>query len=438
MRAASAVISQLEGGGGGGGRETRGNNNLVVTATPPQEQLVVSIEHSRRQLRLKEPNGNDAKLASEDTSATFKAGIESNNNDVGIVKQPVILTQEPVVPAPMPATPTLPMEPPRETLSKPSPVMKEQLPETEPVVEPKVDSKLGNEERERVSSSPASNRDDTIEHPIIEPQQHLVGSPPTQLLVDSASHTPKSFHGGVTPDKHSLSLVSPLTPMDTEAESEVNSVAVEPPSPRDISFVVEEGNTSISGSVELMDVTTPSEVGVDGVTMDTVTMTTGDYEEGGDDLNNDVVGVTTNEVTTATLSNVNGGVVNSQLPQKVREEEGVSTKTSSVGSGGGVDVLVSTVDEDISVFPGEVPAGGNLASDKALQRPDSILKSPTCENKRSFSASESAATELVGGDLVSDTFPGEGEGSETGSKGAGPEERERTGVSRWEERGCRI
>ena len=444
MRAASAVISQLEGDG-----ETRGNNNLIVTATPPQEQLVVSIEHSRRQLRLREPNGNDAKLASEDMSMTLKAaGIESNSNDIGIEKHPVIPTQEPtkspVIPAPM--VPSIEREP--------SPVTKEQLHVIEPVVELKEDSKLGNEEGERVSSG---NHDDTVEHPIIEPQQQLVQSPPTQqqlvqspptqqqqlptqLLIDSASHTLESLHGGVsTPDKRNQLQVPPETivsPMHQEAESEVNSIAVEPPSPRDISFAIEDGNTSVSESVELMDVATPSVVG--GVTMDTVTMTTGDDKAGGDNLitecqNDDVVGAATNEVTTAT--NVNEGVVDSQRPQEVREE-GVSSKTSSVGSGGGVDVLVSTVDEDISVFPGDVPAGGNIASDKALQRPDSILTS--CENKRSFSASESAVPQGVGGGLVSDTCPGEGEGSETGSKGVGPEERERTGVSRWEERRCRI
>ena len=442
MRAASAVISQLEGDG-----ETRGNNNLIVTATPPQEQLVVSIEHSRRQLRLREPNGNDAKLASEDTSMTFKAaGIESNNNDIGIEEHPVIPTQDPtnspVIPAPMTTTPTLQTEP---IESEPSPVTKEQLHVIDPVVELKEDSKLGNEEGERVSSG---NHDDTIGHPIIEPQQQLVQSPPTQqkqlptqLLVDSASHALESLHGGVsTPDKRNQLQVPPETivsPMHQEAESEVNSIAVEPPSPRDISFAIEDGNTSVSESVELMDVATPSEV--EGVTMDTVTMTTGDNKPGGDDLitecqNDDVVGEATNEVTTAT--NVNKGVVDSQRPQEVREEEGVSSKTSSVGSGGGVDVLVSTVDEDISVFPGDVPAGGNIASDKALQRPDSILTS--CENKRSFSASESAVPQGVGGGLGSDTCPGEGEGSETGSKGVGPEERERTGVSRWEERRCRI
>lgn len=466
IRAASAVISQLEGDGSVNNYSMIAATNTTLTTPIPQEELVVSIDSRRLpQQTVNTRNGDDEKLQSGGKSA---GSVEQGDLDVPVV--PMVDHIPSSLPPPATtitnnintvedvsqAEDKVPVSAPAKTVIQEQNPSINELSSTTPTVTVEVAAPIQPDQLESQQTHPPVQQASTQQHDVdnIIPEEVKVTDepvPPPSLPSDSvASPTTESSQSSSPPKQHSpnaphvlpLSSTTPtvdrsgflmptgfMSPMDTDGESEVNSVAVEPPSPNrdDVSFVADDGNTSISGSVDLMDVTTPSEGG--GVVLvplptpeDTVStvenMKITNEEQvpvqakvtpATDDVRSmtDEQGTTTPPESKPDTSNDTN---NDDSADKVRQEDqkvGVSSQSGLDLGTIEVDVLVPTVEEeDMSVFSAEAAEVQKL-DNKVLKKPDTLFENDgidttTTTNMRSLSASD-RTTESVGGVLDSCT-----------------------------------
>ena len=502
IRAASAVISQLEGDGK--------MNKVGVVEQEEQEKLVVSIEHSKRRLPIppdNTSNGDDLKLSS-------RATIFNKNRDTeDIIKRSESSMQPIMVQPPMSVCQEENLKPSLEIMTtlcneatqsysntkqvKASPVpvnvaqsdtnvelqskdtiVKEEeasvfQPESPTVptisisdLQPEVynvkhdynpipiENDQGavsiNEDLIKQSAPTCTPndkptpRDDEV-LPNTEQVQH-VSSPIIKLPENMSCEQPspltraiKSLYSASTPGKSGLLSPTVISPKDFDIESEANSIAVEPPSPNrdNVSFAVDDENTSITGSVEFMDVTPYDQEVAHQTDSGSVSNVVEDDsvkcpKEAEPTKSEERVVSTNDQVLVPQIDE--GSLGGREKDGKDLDiQVGVSFQSGLVDSGPiEVDVLVPTVEEDdMSVFSIEAAEVQKLDSDvsnKVSERPSTLLKTSS-DKSRSFSDSKNRTTESVGNVSLVNTTDTENCNKKR-SVSVPEENRERSGVCR--------